>query len=288
MTASSRSRVLSTNSTVFPSSTESCISTWKKLVTNSPAKRTMSPRWTIQSPALRKLISRRLACAATRFRVSTRPTMPPPGNTGMCQVVPGTVPQTKKLRMYAFTAPNTPIWTCARVQATTSTIKSTRQMMVSLRDVSASTIRCLIRGIEVQAPQEVEEVGTGRGDGVLVAEHLDEPGALLGDEDRGEQPALLVAVADEVVDRDRTRLGLDRAARLRERPLVDRAEPDLAAPAVHVRELSARGTRQDNHGDVHLAVHRRLDGGVADAGGPRFRPALGQGPFERAGEALRR
>jgi len=119
-------------------------------------------------------------------------------------------------------------------------------------------------------------------------QHLDEPGALLGDEDRGEQPALLVAVADEVVDRDRTRLGLDRAARLRERPLVDRAKPDLAAPAVHVRKLAARGTRQHDHGDVHLAVHRRLEGGVADAGGPRFRPALGQGPFERAGEALRR
>ena len=54
--------------------------------------------------------------------------------------------------MYALTAPNTPMRTWASVQATTRTIKSTRQTMASLSDVSASRTRFLVRGIEAQAP----------------------------------------------------------------------------------------------------------------------------------------
>src|SRR3954464_10398057 len=102
--------------------------------------------------------------------------------------------------MYPFTAPYEPRRTCASVQATTSTIKSKRQVMASLRDVSASQRRSLARGIEAQAPQEVEEVRPGGGDGGLVSQHLDEPGHLVGDEDGGDEAALLVAVAHEVVD----------------------------------------------------------------------------------------
>src|SRR5438874_5835162 len=99
----------------------------------------------------------------------------------------------------------------ASVQATTSTIKSVRQAMVSLRDVSAPQTRFLVCRIEAQAPQETQEFGSGRGDGSLVSEHLDEPGALVGGQDRGEEPALLLTVAHQVVHRDGARLGLQRA-----------------------------------------------------------------------------
>src|SRR5690349_8283342 len=103
--------------------------------------------------------------------------------------------------------------TWASVQTNTRTISSVRQAMVTLRDASASRRRVLVRGIEAQAPQEVDEIGSRRGDRGFVSEHLDEPGALLGDEDGGEQPALLVAFACELVDGYRAGRARDRLAR---------------------------------------------------------------------------
>src|SRR5690349_19691833 len=104
--------------------------------------------------------------------------------------------------MYWFTATYTPRLTCASVHATTSTMRSARQAMVSFRDVSASQIRLVrsVRGIEAQAPQQVVEVGPGGFDLRLVAQHLDEPGAAVRLEQRRDHARLLRAFAGELVD----------------------------------------------------------------------------------------
>src|SRR5436190_18820363 len=100
--------------------------------------------------------------------------------------------------------------------------------MVSLREVSASKTRRLARSIEMQALQEVDEIGPGGSDRALVSEHRDEPGALVGDDDGGEQATLLVAVAHEGERRGGPGPGLHRPARPGEVRLGDRG---AAGPA---------------------------------------------------------
>src|SRR6266568_5792136 len=115
-----------------------------------------------------------------------------------------------------------PRFACASVQATTSTISSARQTMVSLSEVSRSSshqptrsilvrvVTALVRVVTAEALQEVDEVDPGRRDRLLVARHLHEPGAAA---DRGKtrhHPALLLPVAREVVERDGPGLGVQR------------------------------------------------------------------------------
>src|SRR5437867_474371 len=200
----------------------------------------MRPAWITQSPALRQLSSRRLTCAATRFATSTRPTRAPPGKTGILTFDPGTRNHTRKLRMYAFTAGSTPRVTCASVHATTSTIKRARQIRVSLRDVNASQARPLIRGITAEALEEASEIRSHSANRTGVPEHLQEPGVPVDGRKPGDQPALLLPFAREVVDRDGPRLGVQRLAHGGEARFIDRTEADLPAPAVHVGELSSR------------------------------------------------
>src|SRR6266702_8806867 len=120
-----------------------------------------------------------------------------------------------------------PRFTCASVQATTSTISRARQTMVSVSEVSRSssaqpTRSILVRVVTAEALQEVDEVDPGRRDRLLVARHLHEPGAAA---DRGKtrhHPALLLPVAREVVERDGPGLGVQRLARGGHGGLVER------------------------------------------------------------------
>src|SRR5206468_10056650 len=129
----------------------------------------------------------------------------------------------RKLRTYALTAPRVPRRICASVHATTSTIKSARQAMVSLREVSASQRRELIL-VKVEALQEVDEVGPRGGDRPCISNHLHEPGISLEERQASHHAALLLAFAGEVVDRERTGLRLDSLPHGGERRLVDGAE----------------------------------------------------------------
>src|SRR5438270_12426884 len=103
---------------------------------------------------------------------------------------PGTRHHTTKPRMYVLTAGSTPRLTCASVQATTSTIKRTRQTRVSLRDVSASQARALIRGVTAQALEEAGEIGSDGANRIGVPEHLHEPGGPVDARKPRAQPAL--------------------------------------------------------------------------------------------------
>src|SRR5574338_153717 len=133
------------------------------------------------------------------------------------------------------TAPQVPRCTCARVQATTSTISAARQAMVSFSEVSASKSarsawRISVRGVKAEALQEGDEGGAVGADGLGVAGHLDEPGVALGEGEPGHHPAPLLPVAGEVVDRERAGPGLHHLARRAQGRLVEGREADLAAP----------------------------------------------------------
>src|SRR6266496_4885359 len=252
----------------------SCASTCSALVMNSPTKRRMRPAWMIQIPAFFPESSSRFTCAAMRFAASTSPTSAPPGKTAIDQPVPGTCHHTKKLRMYRFTAPSVPRFTCASVQATTSTMSAARQTMLVLREVRAPrrrTPRSLI--FKAEGLQQSDELGLGSADRVGVAGHLDEPGVAARGREARDGAAPRLALAPEVVHRHRPRLRLERLAGRRERRLVDGGKPDLRAPPVHVRQLAARRSRKDDHGDVDAAGDRRFQGGVAHAAGEALRPA---------------
>src|SRR5258708_10855228 len=165
----------------------------------------------------------------------------------------------KKLRMYALTAANVPSRTSASVQAATRTINSARQAMVSFRDASASQTCKLIRGIEPQALEEVHEFGSGGCQCGFLAEHLHEPDALVGPQQRCDQPASLRAFAGEVVDGYGPGLALDRAARGGEPALVRRRQPDLVAPPIDDGQLAADRTGEHHHRDVDRTVDLRLE-----------------------------
>src|SRR5512141_3089074 len=119
-------------------------------------------------------------------------------------------------------------------------ISIARQTMVSLSDVMVSsrataTARRLVRGgFKAEALQESHEIGPGGRDGRGVAHHLQEPAVPLTHGARRAEAGLGGAIAREVVDRDGPSLGRDAFPRCAHRTLVERREPDLATPAVHV------------------------------------------------------
>ena len=76
-----------------------CDSTWNMPETNSPPTNRISPRWTSQRPALLQVAWSRIAWAAMRFTMSTRPTVAPPGKTGIIHWEFGMFHQTTQLRM---------------------------------------------------------------------------------------------------------------------------------------------------------------------------------------------
>src|SRR3954462_12289920 len=140
-----------------------------------------------------------------------------------------------------LTAANVPRPACASVQATTSTIKSTRQTMVSLSELITAQIRVSVgRGME--ALEKLEERGAVGVHRAGVARHLDEPGAAVEDREAGDQAALLLPVAGEVVEGDDAGRGFQRLARGVHGALVDRRKAQLSAPPVDVGELAARRT----------------------------------------------
>src|SRR5512133_1929383 len=112
-----------------------------------------------------------------------------------------------------------PSRTWASVQATTSTISSARQVMVSERDVRPSQIFRLARFIDAEAPEQLHEVLAGRADRAGVARELDEPGVALDLREAGDEPLSGRAAAREVVDLEAPRLRRERLPRRRERRL---------------------------------------------------------------------
>src|SRR5512142_3271435 len=169
-----------------------------------------------------------------------------------------------------------PSRTWARVQATTSTISSARQAMVSERDVMASHSFRLARFIEAEAPEQLHEVLAGRADRAGVPRELDEPGVSLDLGEARDEPLPGSAAAREVVDLEGPRLRRERLPGRRERRLVERLEPDLPAPAVHVRELAAGRAGEHHDGRVDGALHRHLEAREAHRPALRLGPALRQ------------
>src|SRR4051794_24508563 len=106
--------------------------------------------------------------------------------------------------MYALVAPSTPRRTCDSVQAITSTLRMARQAMVSLREVATAQRRALRSTIDMEALDEVDEVGTRRGHRSRVAQHLEEPGVAAHHGERGDHAALL---AVQFVEREGARPG---------------------------------------------------------------------------------
>src|SRR3954469_232687 len=256
----------------------SCISTWNAALPNSPANSRISPACTIHRPTLRTLRSSRFTCAATRFTVSTRPTRAPPGNTGIERAVPGTSQKTRKLRTYASTAAREPIRTWASVHATTSTIRSARQTMLTCKDARASQARTangLVRGDDMDAFHERDELLASSADRSGIAEHLDEQGSAVGRRERHDHPALLLALAREVIDVEWTCLALHRRTQGRDRGLVDCGEAKLPAPAIDVGEVAARRARQHRQGHLDVSGDRRLQARGTRATGHRLGPTLG-------------
>src|SRR3954463_12894323 len=266
----------------------SCISTWNAALANSPANSRISPACTIHRPTLRTLSSSRFTWAATRFTVSTRPTRAPPGNTGIERAVPGTSQKTRKLRTYASTAAREPIRTWASVHATTSTIRSARQTMLTCKDARASQARTangLVRG-DMDAFHERDELLASSADRSGIAEHLDEQGSTFDRRERDDHPSLLLAVAREVIDVEWTCLALHRRAQGRDRGLIDGREAELAAPAIDVGEVAARRARQHRQGDLDVSGDGRLEARGTRATGHRSGPTLGQRPGDGSRRGL--
>src|SRR5207248_1514643 len=140
-----------------------------------------------------------------------------------------------------------PIRTWASVHATTSTIRSARQTMLTCNDARASQARTangLVRRDDMDAFHERNELLASSAYRNGIAEHLDEQGSASDRRERHDHPALLLAVAREVIDLEWTCLALHRRAQGRDRGLVDCGEAELAAPAIDVGEVAARRARQ--------------------------------------------
>src|SRR4051794_39992250 len=111
--------------------------------------------------------------------------------------------------MYALVAPRTPSRTCASVQATTSTIRRARQTMVSFSDVATAQTRDLRSAFDMEALDQVDELGTGGALRARIAQHLEEPGVAVHHGERGDHAGLLYG---EVVEREGAGPGLDHLA----------------------------------------------------------------------------